>query len=115
MATGLRRREFIAVLTAAAMAVPAAAAQQPLVIGFLSSRSAEESAPFVAAFHDGLREAGFVEGQGVFIDYRWAENRYDRLPVMATELVGRNVAVIIAAGGTVSAFAAKAATSAIPI
>ena len=109
------RRRLLALISAAALWPTPAAAQQPPVIGFLSSRSAEESAPFVAAFRDGLRDAGFVEGHGVAVEYRWAENQYDRLPGMAAELVARNVAVIIAAGGTVSAFAAKAATSTIPI
>src|SRR5215212_6185356 len=109
------RRRLLALVSATALWPTPAAAQQPPVIGFLSSRSAEESAPFVAAFRDGLRDAGFVEGHGVAVEYRWAENQYDRLPGMAAELVARNVAVIIAAGGTVSAFAAKAATSTIPI
>jgi putative ABC transport system substrate-binding protein len=112
----MRRRDFIGIAGGAAIWPHAARTQQKAtpVIGFLSSRSAEESAPFVAAFRDGLREAGF-DGQGVVIEYRWAENDYDRLPTMAAELVARNVEAIIAAGGTISAFAAKAATSTIPI
>src|SRR6202035_4584136 len=72
-------------------------------------------APFVAAFHQGLIETGYVEGQNLAIEYRWAEGRYDRLPGLAAELVGRNAGVIVPSGGTVSARAAKSATSTIPI
>lgn len=85
------------------------------VIGFLSSRSATDSAHLVSAFRKGLSENAFVEGQNVDVEYRWAEGRYDRLPAFAAEFVRRPVAVLVAVGGEPSALAAKAATSTIPI
>src|SRR3954452_24715558 len=113
----MRRREFITFLgSAAATWSVAAHAQQPmLLIGFLSSRSPGESAGVVGAFRQGLRESGFVEGQNLTIAFRWAEGRYDRLPVLAAELVGLRVAVLCTAGGPSAALAAKAATSTIPV
>ena len=94
-----------------------ASAQQPSipVIGFLSSRSPGESAGVVAAFQQGLRETGFVEGQNIVIAFRWAEGHYDRLQEQAADLVRRRVALIAATGGTTPALAAKRATATIPI
>ena len=85
------------------------------VIGLLSLGSAGAFAPFVTAFRQGLTETGYVEGQSVAIEYRWAEGRYDRLPALAADLVGRKVEVIATMGGTSAALAAKNATSTIPI
>ena len=114
----MRRREFITLLGGVAAAWPLTArAQQPAmpVIGFLSSRSPGESASVVAAFRQGLRETGFIEGQNLGIAFRWAEGRYDRLPALASELVSLPVTLLFAAGGPPSAFAAKGATSTIPV
>ncbi len=114
----MRRRDFIKVIAGSAIAAPRAArAQQPGVplIGFLGSVSPEMYTARLRAFRQGLREEGYVEGQNVAIEYRWAEGHYDRLPVLAAELVHRKVAVIVAGGGTPSAVAAKAATATIPI
>src|SRR5262249_47345926 len=97
------------------LAAPFAALAQPPVIGFLSRRSPGESASVVEAFRRGLSDAGYVEGQNVVIEFRWADGQYDRLPDMASELVSRQVALIIAAGGDRPALAVKVATSTIPI
>ena len=85
------------------------------VVGFLSSRSPEESGGLLAAFYQGLRETGFIEGKNVLIAFRWAEGRYDRLPALAADLIGLPVTALFTAGGAPSALAAKAATSTIPI
>jgi putative ABC transport system substrate-binding protein len=113
----MRRRDFITFVGGASVGWPLAArAQQAMpVVGFLSSRSPSESASEVAAFHQGLREAGFVERQNLALEYRWAEGQYNRLPAMAADLIGRQVAVIVGAGGSAPAQATKAATAKIPI
>ena len=113
----MRRRELMLLLGGMMTAARALRAQQKAmpVIGFLSSSSPGPTAPYMAAFRQGLSETGYVEGQNVAIEYRWAEGRYDRLPALAADLVGRNVDLIATGGGTSSAFAAKSATSTIPI
>ena len=113
----MRRREFVILIGSAAVVawpIPTRAQQTTPVIGFLSSTSPKSYTHVVAAFREGLKEVGYVEGQSIAIEYRWAEGQYDRLPVLAAELVRRQVTVI-ATSSTPAAFAAKAATTTIPI
>ena len=117
---GMRRREFVSLLGSAAAWPVAVLAQQPVrsptpLIGFLSSRAPNTEANLVAAFLQGLKATGYIEGQNVALEYRWAEGRYEQLPALAADLVRRQVAVLVTAGGAQAAQAAKAATTTIPI
>src|SRR5205823_9104002 len=114
----MRRRELIALLSATAALRPLAAAAQQKpspVIGYMSGGSASFYAAILPAFREGLRESGYVEGQNVAIEYRWAEGDYARLPGLAAEFVSRKVDLIAATGGDPASRAAKAATSTIPV
>jgi putative ABC transport system substrate-binding protein len=112
----MRGREFIAGIGIGAAWRLAAHAQQPApVIGFLSNASPDLYALRLSAFRQGLQEVGFVEGQNVAIEYRWANGENARLPALATELVSRGVAVIVAGGGTPAAMVAKAVVTTIPV
>jgi putative ABC transport system substrate-binding protein len=110
----MRRREFIAGLGSAAAWPVVGRAQQALpVVGFLNVGLADGNGPLVAAFRQGLKETGYIEGENVMVEYRWAEGQYDRMPAMAAELVRRQVAVIVA--NTPGNLPAKAATTTIPV
>jgi ABC-type uncharacterized transport system substrate-binding protein len=113
----MRRREFITLMSGAAAWPLAARAQQPTmpVIGFMHSQSPDVLADPLRGLREGLKESGYFEGQNVAIDYRWAENQLDRLPMLAGELARRPVSVIVATGGSASVLAARAATTTIPI
>jgi putative ABC transport system substrate-binding protein len=114
----MRRRDFISGIAGSAAAWPlTAGAQQPAapVIGFLHGAFPETSVPHMTAFRQGLNETGYVEGQNVTIEYRWAENRHDRYPELVADLIRRKVSVIATGANTPASLAAKAATSAIPI
>src|SRR5580704_4838714 len=117
MVISIGRRQFISALGGAAVVRPLAAhAQQPVtrVIGFLSSAAFNAYGEGMPAFRRGLNETGFIEGQNVAIEYRSAEGQYDRLPALASDLVGRKVSVLATAGGIPPALAAKAATTTLP-
>jgi putative tryptophan/tyrosine transport system substrate-binding protein len=112
----VKRREFIALFGGAAITYSfAARAQQPAVIGYLHSRGPDDAAHLAAAFRRGLRDGGFIDGQNIRIEYRWAHGQFHRLPAMAQELVRMPVAALVAGGGEPAAMTAKAATSTIPI
>jgi putative tryptophan/tyrosine transport system substrate-binding protein len=113
----MRRRELITLLGGAAAWPLAARAQQPAmpVVGFMSGRSPEDSTRVASAFRQGLADTGFIEGQTVKIEYRWANGDYNKLPAFAADLVSRKVAVLVGVGGDVSAVVATKATKAIPV
>jgi putative ABC transport system substrate-binding protein len=111
----MRRRDFIKVAGSAVAWPLAAWAQQRPVVGLLSSRSPAVDTPLIAVIRQGLNETGFVEGQNIALDYRWADGQYDRLAGLAADLVRQQVAVIVTMGGDTTALAAKAATATIPI
>lgn len=113
----MRRRDFITLVSSAAASWPPAARAQPAIpiVGFMSGRSPSDSAHLVSAFRRGLGEKGFVDGQTVRIEYRWAQGDYDRLPALAADLVSHGVAVLVGVGGDVSAVVAAKASKTIPV
>ncbi len=112
----MRRRELVIFLAIGALGAPAVArAQQAMpVIGFLNPQSQDGYAERMRGFRQGLKDTGFVEGENVAVEYRWGENQSERMPAMAADLVRRQVAAIVATGGTSASLAAKAATTTIP-
>ena len=111
----VKRREFLCVLGGSAIPWPFAASAQSAVIGFLHSGSQPNWVHALTAFRDSLSEAGYVEDRNIKIEYRWADDQYNRLPMLAADLVGRKPSLIVAGGGSITARAAKQATSTIPI
>jgi putative ABC transport system substrate-binding protein len=112
----MRRREFLALIGMATWSTSARAQQPELpVVGFLNSVSMAQGRPLATSFLEGLKESGFVEGESVTVEYRWADGQYNRLPALAADLVNRRVAVLVATGGGPAGLAAKAATDTIPI
>jgi putative tryptophan/tyrosine transport system substrate-binding protein len=111
----LRRRDFVTLLSGVAVGWPLAASAQQPVVGFLHSGSQQEWSHAVAAFQGSLKDAGYVADQNLKIEYRWAQDQYDRLPTLAADLAGRNPSLMFVGGGTLAALAAKRATSTIPI
>jgi len=113
----MKRREFVLLLSGAMAAARPLRAQQKAmpVLGFLGGDWPGPTASYLPAFHQGLRETGYIEGQNLTIEYRWAEGNYDRLPALAADLIGRKVDLIVARGGLPAVLAAKSATSTIPI
>jgi putative ABC transport system substrate-binding protein len=110
---GMRRREFVSLLGGAAAIWPIAARAQQAVVGFLHSGSQQEWAYAVAEFQGSLKDAGYVADQNLRIDYRWAQDQYDRLPTLAADLASRNPSLMFVGGGSLAALAAKRATSTI--
>jgi putative tryptophan/tyrosine transport system substrate-binding protein len=111
----MKRRQFIQLIAAGVAAWPLAVRAEMPVIGYLSARSPEDTGHLVEAFRRGLSEAGFVEGQNVTVEYRWARGQQDRLPDLAAELVRKPVTLLVSTGGESAALAAKGKTSTIPI
>ena len=114
----MRRRDLLVLAVSPALLSPIASRAQPKampVVGWLHSLSADRSEPVVAAFHEGLRQAGYIDGRNIAIEFRWADGDYDRLPSLAADLAGRKLDVILTGGGTNPIVAAKKATSTIPI
>jgi putative tryptophan/tyrosine transport system substrate-binding protein len=111
----MKRRQFIQLVAGGVLAWPSALRAQMSVVGYLSARSPEDTGHLVEAFRKGLSEAGFVEGQNVMVEYRWARGQQDRLPDLAADLVRKSVTVLVTTGGEAAALAAKGKTSTIPI